>query len=343
MSSQKVIKVMRGLVTLFLFLSILTTSIGAAALPENWPNSIVISAGPMGGNWYVCCAKFSEYLMEAFPGLSVTVIEGVATGNIRLIDEGRDAQIAMSHTPTWYWGRSGKLFEGKEYTNSLAAFTLAISHVQFVVRADSDIYSFADLKDKRLCVGKYNGVPDILFRELLKLYDLDYETIRKNGGKITYGNYPEMGSLMLDNHIDAFVVMGNLNFSTVLEVQSRIPLKLIPIEDNKLEVIKEKIPGVYITTIQPGLYFEGDKDSGDANLLSFPGVFIVNKDLPEDFMYEVTKLYMSKAPEVKEFLSREADLWAMGWEGGKKGIVKKEDMHPGCLRAFEEAGYGFED
>ena len=103
----------------------------------------------------------------------------------------------------------------------------------------------------------------------------------------------------------------------------------------KMEAVIKATPGLFTATIAPGREFKGNKEPVD--VLAGSGIYIAHKDLSDDFIYEFTKSSIALGPEVRKTMLG-YDLW--GWEKGKQGIIK-EVMHPGALRAFEEAGYGY--
>ena len=305
----------------------------ATALPKGWPERIVISSGPLGGPWYPASVKFSEYLMKKFPGLNVTVIEGGGLGNIRLLETARDAQIGITYSSTWYEARAGE-YKGVKYLNARGAFALMTSYMQFAVRADSKIRSIVDLKNKRIVPGRIGWSSEIIFKNVLKQYGLDYNKIREQGGKVNFAGFAEMPTLLKDGHVDMVLLSGNSPHPAALDIESSFPLRILPLEKSKMEAVMKELPGLFVSTIPAGRY-KGNKEPVD--VLAVAGIYIVNKDLPDNFMYELTKAYIEVGPEARKLMPH-LDLWS--WEKGKAGIFK-DLMHPGCLRAFEEAGYGF--
>jgi TRAP transporter TAXI family solute receptor len=151
---------------------------------------------------------------------------------------------------------------------------------------------------------------------------------------VNFAGFAEMPSLLKDGHVDMALLSGNSPHPVALDVETHFPLRILPMERAKMEAVMREIPGLFITTIPAGRY-KGNKKPVD--VLAVAGIYIVNKDLPNDFMYEITKAYMQGGPGAVKLMPH-LNLWS--WEKGKTGI-QKDLMHPGCLRAFEEAGYGY--
>ena len=273
--------IVKTLVAASAILLILTMGvIQANAFPKGWPNQIVITSGPMVGSWYASSVKLSEYLMKKFPGLSVTVIEGGGVGNVRLLEKGRDAQIGITHSAILGTARKGiAAFEGEKHVNSNALFAIMPSTLKIVVRADSKIFSVSDLKDKRIVPGRKMDTATFLFRTVLKQYGLSFTTIRKNGGKITFTGYTEAPLLFKDNHIDCAVVFGKTAHPVISNIQSRIPLRILPIEKPVMQAVMEeksmRIAEVIIGSVKPFDFMMGKLIGGVSVSLTAAGFYVL--------------------------------------------------------------------
>lgn len=290
---------------------------------EDWPRSIVIASGPTGGPWYPTMVKCSEILMREIPGLTVNVIEGGAESNIRLVDEGVDAQIGMTSSAILHPAIEGT---GDYKADNITAIGAVLtSYAQIGVLADSSIYSINDLANKRVAPGKHGFISEVIFSSVLDAYGFTYDDIRNNGGSVSYVAWSEYASLMKDNHIDAFCLCGEIPHSSIMEIEASKPVRLLPIEPDKLQAVLDKYPYLFATEMPAGIY-EGQKEP--VTLLGYSGVLIANKSLPEDFLAKIIEVLVEHKDEIVNELPF-VDL--LSWERIMSGLTD-EVMSPEVLK-----------
>src|SRR5699024_9668786 len=159
---------------------------------------------------------------------------------------------------------------------------------------------------------------------------LDYEKIRDNGGSISYTNYAEMPGLLNDGHADVAILSGEAPHASGIEMEANKPIKILPIEDDKLEEIKNKFN--YIDTEElPGGVYEGQQDPIDVFVLV--GHVIYNDSLPDDFVYEITRVFLENQDELKESMEF---LDQLNWDTAIPSGFEEEIMHPGAYQAIKE-------
>lgn len=295
----------------------------------DWPKNITITAGPMGSPWYPAMVKWSELIMKEIPGINVTVIEGGGFGNLRLVNEGKDAQIGMAHVPVLRKALTNELGLNEKFENLVAGNAVMSSYVTAVVKADSNIKTFGDIKDKRIMPGLATSGQEPVVRDLLSMYDLDYDKIRANGGSVTFVNYAEMASLMQDNNADVAVLSGEVPHATGIEMEASFPIRILPIEPEKLKETKEKYPYIVTRELPAGVY-KGQKESVEVILLV--GNVIYNKSLPEDFIYKITRIFLENQEQLRAELPF---LDLLTWENAMTGL-SEDIMSTGAVRAIKE-------
>ncbi|MGE5486026.1 MAG: TAXI family TRAP transporter solute-binding subunit [Ignavibacteriales bacterium] len=286
------------------------------APPSNasWPKSIVIASGPIGGPWYPTMVKCSEILMREIKGLNVTVIEGGAESNIKLVNAGKDAQIGMTSSAVLYPGIEGKLSGGEKATNITAMGAVLTSYTQIGVPANSPIKSIPDVVGKRIAPGKTGFISEIIFRNVLEAYGITYDDIKAKGGSISLVAWGEVPALMKDNHVDVFSMCGEVPHSTIMELETTKQIRLLSIDKDKLDVILKKYPYLFAVEKPAGIY-KGQKEP--VTLLAYSGVLIANKSLPSDFLAKVVDVLVSNKDEVVKELPF-VDL--LSWERVMSGL-----------------------
>jgi hypothetical protein len=203
--------------------------------------------------------------------------------------------------------------------------------LQFVALADSDITSMDDIFEKKyplkLAVVP-EGVSDAYaFRKLLEFYKVDIQTIEKWGGKIMRAGYPDQIELMKDKHVEAVFENTYIPANPVMQIQPFRKLKFISFGQKHVPFFRElgfveyKIPAnSYENQAQPIFTFA----SGS--------VMIVNTKVPDEVVYNITKVLVEKADEIKNIPTLK------NWDP-KKGIQNlPAPLHPGAEKYFKEAG-----
>jgi TRAP transporter TAXI family solute receptor len=297
--------------------------------PENWPKSVTMAAGIMGGPWYPLMVKVSEVLMREIEGLNVTVIEGGSLANCRTIQEGVNAQMGLAYANIVYDARNG-VYDDTKMTKLLMTNAFMTSYCQFLVPEDSSIQSIEDMFDKRLGSSPRGGGPDLVWGIVLDHYGKTYEDVRAAGGSVSFVNFNEVATLLKDGHLDVGLFTGECPHAAAVEAEMSMPLRPVPIEREVIDEINKKYPYLVAATIPEGS-FKGMK--GPVETLSIPGVFIVNSEvLPEDFVYEVVKTIMENKDEIVGSFQF-VDL--LNWDDYKLGI-SDEVWHPAAKRVYEE-------
>ena len=301
----------------------------APVVGADWPKNITITAGPMGGPWYPAMVKWAELIMKNIPGTNVTVIEGGGFGNLRLVNAGVDAQIGMAHVPVFRKALTKELGLDEEFNNIVAGNALMSSFVTPVVKANSNIMSFGDIKDKRFMPGLATSGQEPVIRDLLSMYDLTYDKIRENGGAVTFVNYAEMASLMKDNNADVAVFSGEAPHAAGIEMEASFPIRILPIEPEMLKETKARYPYIVTKELPVGVY-KGQTEPVEVILLI--GNVIYNKSLPEDFIYTVTRIMLENQEQLRTEL---AFLDLLTWEDAMSGL-SEDIMSPGAFKAIQE-------
>lgn len=304
---------------------------GSAGNDTMATDNIIFLAGPQGGAWYAVSAAVAEILMDEIPGTTVTAIEGGSVANVKVINQGVDGQIGMTWTSFFYDALvGGEAFQAEGPQENVAAvMSMQRNFINIIVPADSGINSLEDLKDKRVLPGQPGGGGELVFRKLMEMIGYTYDDIKANGGNIIFSGYGDGPALMKDGHIDAVVVPGPAPHSLGMEVESTMPVKQLSIDEDLLKRLGEELPGFGYEVVPAGIY-KGMTE--DALVPVSYTLLIVNKNLPEDFVYEVTKALFENRDQLAAvhpdfgFISEENFL--LGFE--------EAHLHPGAARYYEE-------
>ncbi|MCL2436576.1 MAG: TAXI family TRAP transporter solute-binding subunit [Clostridiales bacterium] len=306
--------------------------------PEDWPTSITMSAGPMGGGWFNILIAISELLTREMPQVSWTVIEGGGLGNIRLLQEGRDAQIATCHVPVLGKAIDGELgmegFEGIRFDNIGMGPTLNVAFVVAVTRYDSGIETWGDIRGRRFSPGLATSGQIPIIVDILNLYGLNWETFRAEGGALNFVNYTEQVALMQDRNLDVAVISGDMPNAGILEMQANFPVRVLPFEDNILQQIAVTYPYMVIRPLTPERS-QVVTQTEDIDVITLTSTLSFSGVLPDDFVAEVTRIIMEHGDQLREQLPVLVNLDSNDWDKalGEAGVEERW-MHPGVRAAL---------
>lgn len=293
--------------------------------PAGWPSEVIIYGGTTGGSWNIFTTVVGEFLPKHIPGIRTTVSPGAGLSNVQGVQDGT-ITLAVSKLPTTFDGYNAKAPFTAPTTKVLNMGFLYNEHTHIIVNADSDIYSIEDLKGKRVTTFAKGNTAEIIFRDLLSVYDMTYDDL----GAITFSNLNDMGEQFKDGLTDCLFFASALPVSVVLDIASSRNIRLIDIPDEKM-IAMQKISPAYMRQIIPaGTYVGVDKPCytmGNAQHM------IVNADLPDDFVYEMTKAIVE---ELKTIGDGHVVYSALTPEAMAQDLGIP--MHPGALRYYREIG-----
>lgn len=307
---------------------------GAAALAltvgtANADEFVRMVSGPSGGSWYPLGAKIMQVFDEEVEGISTSNTSGGGISNVLAVNGG-DAEIGFSYAHTTANGFNGVGKFSKPQPDVRHFATLYGSMFQVAVRADSDIQTFADMKDKNISPGKAKWTGTAFAESILKHYGISFDDIKANGGTVHHVNYTESVALMKDGHIDVFMAATNMPQASMIELEQSPGIRFIGLPKEDQEAIIAANPG-YIEGVMPkGVY---DAVTEDLNSLGIVVNMVVHKDLPEEMVYNMCKVFWANHGTFAEVKS----VW---------NRVKQEDalsgvaipVHPGAERCYKELG-----
>jgi hypothetical protein len=173
--------------------------LGTAVQAETFVRMV---SGPAGGSWYPLGAKIAEVLGSEVPDISTSNGPGGGVGNVKDVNSG-NAELGWTYAHTAYNGFSGKGKFDTAQPNVRHFATLYPAALQTAVPKDSDIQSFADMKDKNLSPGKKTFSGYAAAELVFKHYGLNFDQVKQDGGTIHYVGYTDSAALMKDGHLDA--------------------------------------------------------------------------------------------------------------------------------------------
>lgn len=297
-----------------------------------WSENLTIQAGVPTGAWYPAAVAITKAMQEEDSDLRVTVAPGGSIENAKAISYGADADMGFIYASVWHAARRGNFPFEREWPDS--RFVMAYFPVVYhgAVPVESDIKSYADLKDKRIMPGQKSWAVSTMTEEILGQHGITFESIADNGGKVEFVGYDDMQRAISDRQVDFIAAFQGYPTALWLNVHNSRPVRFLPVTQEVAQPIIEKMPGLFTTTIPAGTY-EINKDE-DVQTIGDVTIAIVHKDYSPDVVYQFVKTTLEQQ---EKLIESSASLRSVSKDALFTGLVDGE-IHPGARRYFEEIG-----
>jgi TRAP transporter TAXI family solute receptor len=257
------------------------------------------------------------------PGMNVTAQStGASAENVRLINK-KEVELALVQSDTIDFAYNAKEAFKEPLTKMAAIAVLYPEVIQIVVRGDSKINSFADLKGLKIGVGAPGSGTEANFRQLLDIYGMKKEDVRPQ-----YLSFSESAEQFKDKHIDAFIVTAGIPNAAIMDVAVMQSIRVLSIPDKKASQLTKKYPFLSPVAIPANTY---KNQSSEVKTVAVAAVLIVSSELKEDVVYKLTKTLFDNQPEL-------AVAHAKGKELNLKTAVKGVSIpfHAGAVKYYKE-------
>jgi len=307
---------------------IFSLSIGTEAQAEK--KFLRMVSGPQGGSWYPLGAAMMA-IVEKNISISTSCAPGGGLSNCKAVSTGK-ADLGWSYSHTVYNGYEGRGKFDQKYNNMRHLMSLYPGVFQMAVPKKSKIYTVADLKDKRIVPGKMGWTGTVTAEIVFKAYGLSFESIKKNGGLVSYVGYADSAALMKDGHSDCYIAVTSCPQATIIDLNFRPGIRMLPIDKAHMKILLEAEPGLMETVIPKDAY----KDmTADVPTVGTVTCLVVNKDLSDDLVYNIVKTLYANWPELAKVKKK-----AIEDSKPEKAIMGAGiPVHPGALRYYKEKGY----
>jgi len=298
--------------------------IGAVASVQAADN-LVLATGGTAGTYYPFGGAMAKIWNSKIKDMNVTAQTSGASGeNIRLINK-KEVELALVQSDTLDFAYNGKEAFKEPLKGMSVIATLYPEIVQVVVRADSPIKTFADLKGKKVGVGAPGSGTEINFRQLMDIYGMKKEDV--NG---QYLSYSESAEAFKDKHIDAFIATAGIPNAAIMDVSTQNDIRILPISADISAKLIKKHPFFAAVTV-PANTYKGL--TADVPTVAVNAVLIVGNQLKPEMVYNLTKTLFDNLADL-------ASAHAKGKEVSLQYAVQGVSIpfHPGAVKYFKEKG-----
>jgi TRAP transporter TAXI family solute receptor len=289
--------------------------------------NISIGTGAMSGTYYPLGVAMAKMWSAAKIGVNVAAeATGGSVENARHI-KGKTMEIGFVESLIAEWAYQGQeMFKDNKVTNIRGLISLYPNTIQTVVKADSGIKSYADLKGKKVSCGIQGSSSVLAMKVVLETYGIPFSEIKPQ--YLAYG--PAM-ELLKDGQVDAVLVDAGAPTSSIIDIVSQHKVKILSIDRPNIEKIVQKYPYFSAATVIPkGTYSGINEDVVTTGSLA---TLCIAAEMPDDLVYQITKALIEKKADV-----------AKVHEKGKTIDLKTAvngfsiPIHPGALKYYKEKG-----
>lgn len=314
----------KAILVLMMFLFCVTSA--AATSGEALASaSYLMATSSATGNYYRFGSVLAQ-IISAKAGVSITVTSsGGSIENARLLGSGEN-EFALIQTDVNHYALTGtEQFAGKPIRGFSAITALYPEMVQIVVSKKSGIQSVLDMKGKRICVGAAGSGYEVAARQVLLAHGMTYDDIDERFLSASEGK-----NALQDGQIDAFFMCSGYPNSNVVELGLTGGIDVISIAPEYVKKLTEMYPFYSpYTTPDDDQY----KIGHTVDSVSVMAMLVARDDVPEDVIYNVTKVLYENLDEIRLLNSRGN---YMTLEGAFRGIGG--NVHPGAARFYREKG-----
>jgi len=281
-----------------------------------------IGTAGMGGAYYPMGQGLGNLVTEYVDDISmVPVVTGGSVANPRLASDG-EIDFGLTNANLAYFGYLGEGNYDKKL-NISAVIPLHPSLLHIIALADSSINSFTDIKGKKVGVGTAGGGTIAFIKNLLKEYEMTIDEIIPS-----FLSYADEFTQLGDKNLDICFMLAGYPASAATQTVATHKIKFIDLEDEHFVSLIKEYP-YYTKIVVPKDVYKLEKD---AQAIGVPNVLIVNNDLDEELVYQVTKAIVENLDELRETnaTAKQIDL------SKAKGIPIP--FHPGAERYLKEVG-----
>ena len=313
--------------TLFVLSIVLLAGMIGGGIGFAADRNIALGTGGMSGTYYPLGVAMAK--MWSASGIGVNVgaeATGGSIENARFI-KGKTMEVGFVESLVAEWASQGQeMFKGNKVENIRGLISLYPNTVQTVVKANSGINSYADLRGKKVSCGIQGSSSVTTMKAVLETYGIPFSDIKPQ-----YLSYGPAMELLKDGQVDAVLVDAGAPNSAIIDISTQHKIKILSMDRANIEKLVKKYPYFASATIIPkGTYKGVDEDVVTTGSLA---TLCVAAEMPDDLVYKMTKALIEKKAEIAKVHPKGNDI---NLKTAIDGF--SVPIHPGALKYYKEKG-----
>lgn len=278
--------------------------------------------GPPQGTWRPITNVMKRAIEERLKGVTVSIEPGAGLSNVIAVEEGK-GEIGMVASSALFLGVEGKP-PFKAATKNVRVLATLYPQPAYMMTFRNDIKSIADLKGKRVSVTPKGYASEGVNQLILKTVNMSYDDIEEQ-----FLGEVESGDAMRDGRLDAFMAMGDVPYSIVVDLASTGKLRLFTLAPDHVDRLRGINKGFFKFNVKGGTY---QGVANDYPTFAVSIIMLANAKVPDATAKAITQALVEVLPELqKNFLAFK--------------VMTPKDMaqdvgipfHPGAAAYFREA------
>jgi len=295
-------------------------SLSVYANESSYPERVTIAASVPGGGFYMAASALAK-VISRMPGVFSSVqVTNASIHNMQLVQAGAsDIGLTVSNSAWEGWNGKGK-FEGNKTDKLRTVFPHYTTSYLYVTLERTGIKNIKEFDGKRFSSAMKDSSLDITTGYLFEVLGIH--------PKLVHLPLMDGSRSLVDGTIDGFVVSAPESTVTELELTQKV--RILSLSEEELDTFFEEYPQFQRTKI-----FAEDYKSIDQDISSIGNyaMWIVNKDLSEDFVYGLCKAAFENIKDIE--LICPAMAKGMGFDVLEHTPIP---YHPGAIKYFREQG-----
>ncbi|PTY36186.1 C4-dicarboxylate ABC transporter substrate-binding protein [Saccharospirillum sp. MSK14-1] len=317
-------KATRTLMLAALSASTLALGIAQAEDRSDWPSNFTVGTASQGGTYFAYGSGWANFVAENLGVSGGGEVTGGPMQNMALVHTG-DLAFGLTTMGPARESMDGNspLAPGMEMNNVCAIFPMYQTPFSVTALTSSGITSIADIPDgARIGFGPAGSTSDTYFPRMLETLGVDFD--RRNG------SWNDLGGQLQDGLLDVIAFAAGIPIPAVSQLEVQTDVNIIEFSEAEMNTVLDAFP-VSEFSIPASTYQSLDHDARAVSMWNFA---IANCDLPESFVYEVTKLTMENNDQMMSI--HKAARTSVPENYTKNTFIP---WHPGAARWFNENGY----
>ena len=318
-----------------LIYAVLTLAISSCTDELNRSRPYILTTATTGGTYYpvgVALATIAHAQLNQTKGISLTAISSAGSlENVKLLRDNQ-AQFALLQGPfgAWSWNGEGPVSKPQTHVRSVSAMWQNVEH--FVLLSElaktGEIMDLDDLDGERFVLGARNSGAEQTGRFILDTLGIDYE----KKFNLAYMGYGPTTSAIQDGNIVGMNIPAGAPVSSITQAYAMLGDRLTVLNwtQETLDKLNAKYPLWDWYDFPPGTYPNQTKL---IRTIGSPNVLVTRSDIPEDVVYNVTKVIWENLATLQEIHGATKD---MRLEIATDGLGAP--LHPGAIRYYREVG-----
>lgn len=293
------------------------------ASKEDWVENITVLTGGEAGVYFPLGVAMADIIDSNLEDVSATgVSSGASVSNAEQLNNG-EAQLALVQNDIAFYGAEGSNMFEETLDNYSGMFTIYPETIQLVTLADSGIESVADLEGKRVAIGDVGSGTEANATQIIEAHGLTVEDFDAQ-----QLDFADASTNLQDGNVDAAFVTAGTPTGAIQELSASADVKIVSFEEDAMNSLMEEYTYYTQQDIPEDAYENFDST---ASTVAVQAMLIGSNDIPEDQMYEITKVIFENLDSMKNAHVRGEELSLDTAEDGMS-----IDLHPGTQRYYEE-------